>query len=139
MILRIVTPTAIVVDEHDVSALRAEDDSGGFGVLERHADLFTVLSISILQWQNRAGDRHFCALRRGLLTVRGGCDVMVATREAVLSDDSEALENVVLARFRETAERERSARVESAAMQMAAVKRMIRHLRPEIAAGVGGP
>ena len=34
MRLLITTPTAVVVDERDVVAVRAEDESGGFGILD---------------------------------------------------------------------------------------------------------
>ncbi len=45
MRLRIVTPLAVVVDESDVTALRAEDESGSFGILPHHADFLTSLTI----------------------------------------------------------------------------------------------
>ena len=38
MRLLITTPTTVVVDDPDVVALRAEDDSGSFGILQGHAD-----------------------------------------------------------------------------------------------------
>jgi F-type H+-transporting ATPase subunit epsilon len=44
MRLRIVTPLSIVVDE-DASALRAEDASGSFGILQGHAPFLTALTI----------------------------------------------------------------------------------------------
>ena len=38
MRLLITTPTAVVIDEQDVVAVRAEDESGSFGILNGHAD-----------------------------------------------------------------------------------------------------
>ncbi len=32
MKLRIVTPLSVIVDDEDVTAVRAEDDSGSFGI-----------------------------------------------------------------------------------------------------------
>ena len=42
--LIIATPAKLLIDVDDVRSLRAEDDSGAFGVLPGHADLLTVLA-----------------------------------------------------------------------------------------------
>lgn len=130
MRLVVSTPTSVVADIADVMAIRAEDDSGSFGILEGHADLLTVVSISILKWRQTGGPERYCAHRRGVLSVAGGRDVRLAVREAVLGDDPEQLERAVLARFREAAEQEHSARAESLRLQMTAIRRIIRYLRP---------
>ncbi len=44
------TPAAILIDADDVRSLRAEDESGAFGVLPGHADLLTVLPPSVVRW-----------------------------------------------------------------------------------------
>jgi F-type H+-transporting ATPase subunit epsilon len=62
MKLRIITPLDVVVDEDGVMALRAEDASGGFGILPRHADFLTSLTISVVGWEKRR--RHAAFLRR---------------------------------------------------------------------------
>ena len=49
MKLRIVTPLSVVVDEDGVQALRAEDASGGFGILRGHADF---LPVSRYRWSH---------------------------------------------------------------------------------------
>ncbi len=71
MKLRIITPLSVVVDEDGVLALRAEDASGGFGILPRHADFLTSLTISVVGWKSADATRHFCAVRRGVLSVTG--------------------------------------------------------------------
>ena len=48
--------------------------------------------------------------RRGVLSVTKGSEVAIATRQAVLGDDLDHLEHVVLAEFREAIEAERVAR-----------------------------
>ena len=58
MRLRIVTPLAVVIDEDGVLALRAEDASGSFGILERHADFLTSLAISVVSWTSRDATRR---------------------------------------------------------------------------------
>jgi F-type H+-transporting ATPase subunit epsilon len=124
------TPTSVVVDIPDATAIRAEDESGSFGILEGHADFLTVISISILRWRQKDGATHYCAHRRGVMSISGGHEVRVAVRQAVLGDDPDQLEKSVLARFRETVEEEQSARAENLRLQMTAIRRIIHYLRP---------
>ena len=128
MRLRIVTPLSVVVDETHVAALRAEDASGSFGILPGHADFLTSLSFSVVSWRRADSVRRYCAVRRGVLSVTGGADIAVATREAVASDDLEALDQTVLARFREQADFER---VSATRLQLLAIRQIMRLLRPE--------
>jgi F-type H+-transporting ATPase subunit epsilon len=128
MRLRIATPTAIVIDR-DVVSVRAEDASGSFGILNGHADLLTVLEISVVSWREAAGNAGYCAVRNGILTVSGGKDVAVATREAHVSDDLDELEGVVLAGYRQHRDAERSSRTASAKLRMQAIRHMVESLR----------
>ena len=130
MRLVITTPTSIVADVAEAIAIRAEDESGSFGILEGHADFVTVLTISILRWRQADGTERYCAHRRGIFTVSGGRETRFATREAVLGTDIDELEHAVLSRFREAAEEEQSARAESLRLQMTAIRRIIHYLRP---------
>ena len=129
MKLRIATPLEIVVDEDGVRSLRAEDASGGFGVQPGHADLVTRLALSVVSWTAADGARRHCAVRRGVLSVRGG-DVTIATREAVVGDDLQTLDREVLAGFRAAADLERVERVEGTRLQLSAIRAIVRHLRP---------
>jgi F-type H+-transporting ATPase subunit epsilon len=130
MRLRITTPLDVVADQDGIVSLRAEDDSGSFGIQAGHADFLTALSISVVEWKDRDGPWHFCAVRGGVLTVSRGTDVAIATREAVTGDDLATLDQTVLARFRADIETERTERVESTKLQLAAIRRMVSHLQP---------
>ncbi|HEX2939862.1 MAG TPA: F0F1 ATP synthase subunit epsilon [Rhodopila sp.] len=129
MRLLITDPTAVVVDSGDVESLRAEDESGSFGILAGHADLLTVLTVSVVSWRHTDGREGFCAVRRGVLSVRGGQEIAIATREAQLGDDAATLEASVLARFRADAEAERAGRVAALRLQTQAVRRIVEALR----------
>ena len=131
MRLLITTPTAVIIDERDVVALRAEDESGSFGILDGHADFLTALTISVVSWRYADVRQGFCAVRRGVLSVANGNQVSIATRAAVAGDDLARLEKVVLAQFREALEAERTARTESLRLEMKAIRRIVRYLRPE--------
>jgi len=93
MKLRITIPTAVVAELDDVVHLHAEDASGAFGILRRHADFLTVLETSVVSWRRAGGAEGHCA-------VRGGEQIAIATREAVLGDDLVRLEAEVLETFR---------------------------------------
>jgi F-type H+-transporting ATPase subunit epsilon len=131
MRLLITTPTTVVVDEPDASAVRAEDESGSFGILDGHDDLLTVLAVSVVSWHRAGVPPRFCAVRRGILSVSGGREVAIATREAIAGDDLDRLEQVVLTEFRQKADIERTSRVTALELQMKALRQIVRYLRPE--------
>jgi F-type H+-transporting ATPase subunit epsilon len=87
--LRLTSLGAVVADVSGVRAVRGEDASGAFSIWPGHADFLTVLGVGVLSWRTGEGEgawRH-CALRRGVLTLRRGCELSVATREAVPGED----------------------------------------------------
>ena len=127
MKLRIVTPLAVIIDE-DALAVRAEDASGSFGVLPGHADFLTSLAISVIDWKRQDGTRHYCAVRRGMLSVSGGKEVAVATREAIAGDDLATLDTTVLDRFRADTEQERGERFKAIQLQLTAIRRIVSQL-----------
>jgi F-type H+-transporting ATPase subunit epsilon len=131
MRLLITTPTAVVIDDPDVVAVRAEDESGSFGILSGHADFLTALTVSVVAWRRRDDRHRFCAVRRGVLSVSHGSLVAIATREALVGDDLERLEHGVLAEFRNNIEAERTARTASLQLEMKAIRQIVRYLRPE--------
>ena len=136
MRLRIITPLTCVVDVSDIASVRAEDESGSFGILPGHADLLTDLAVSVVSWRTRSGVPGFCAVRRGVFNVKEGSAVEIASREAVLGESLEQLETNVLARFRAELDAERVARVDSARLHMAAVREIVRRLRGPARAGL---
>jgi F-type H+-transporting ATPase subunit epsilon len=129
--LLIATPTEVIADHTDVASVRAEDESGSFGILDHHADLLTALTVSIVGWRHADGRPRYCAVRRGVLSVRAGTEVAIATREAQLGDDLDQLESAVLARFHAEAEAERAERVATIRLHMQAIRRIVRALRGE--------
>ncbi len=137
MNLRIITPLEAVVAEDGVQALRAEDASGGFGIFPGHADFLTSLTVSVVSWKAEDKARRFCAVRYGVLSVEGGQNISIATREAILGDDLATLDERVLARFRADIEAERSERVNNARLELSAIRLVVSHLRGG-AGGVGG-
>ena len=131
MRLTVTTPLAIVTEANDVAHLRAEDETGAFGILPGHADFLTALSISVVSWRDQAGAEHHLAVRGGMLEVRGGETITVATREAIASDDLHHLETEVLATFRRRIEEERAARTDAQRLYLAAIRQICRFLKSE--------
>lgn len=130
MRLRIITPLSIVVDEEGILALQAEDASGSFGILPHHADFLTSLTISVVGWRQPDDRRHYCAVRYGTLSVTGGQDIAITTREAVLGEDLVTLDKTILARLHADLETERAEHIESTRLQLNAIREIMRHLRP---------
>src|SRR3954447_12634312 len=104
MRLTVTTPLAIVTEVEGVAHLRAEDVTGAFGILPGHADFLTALDISVVTWRDKAGAEHHLAVRAGMLDVRDGARITIATRDAIASDDLHHLELEVLATFRQQVE-----------------------------------
>ncbi|MGO4916147.1 F0F1 ATP synthase subunit epsilon [Pseudogemmobacter sp. W21_MBD1_M6] len=128
MNLQIVTPLSVIVNE-EVQSLRAEDASGSFGILQGHADFLTSLTLSVVSWRTDTTER-FCAVRGGVLTVRDGRSIAIATREAVAGDDLDTLDSTVLARFKADIEEERTEHVETTRLQLNAIRQLVSRLKP---------
>ena len=124
MRLIVTTPLATVVEFEGATHVRAEDPSGAFGILPGHADFLTALAVSVLTWREAQGREHHVA-------VRGGNSVLIATPEAVAGDDLHELESEVLTRFRQQLEAERAAHTEAQRFHLAAIRQIMRLLRPE--------
>ncbi len=128
--LTIATPSALLVDESDVRSIRAEDESGGFGLLPGHADLLTVLPASVVRWRGDDRVERYCALRGGLFTATGGDRVAIACRHGVLGGELKLLEEEVRKARAEQADAAARARVEQTRLHANAVRRLIAYLRP---------
>ncbi len=128
--LTITTPASVLADITDARAIRAEDDSGSFGILPGHADLLTVLPVSVVRWTGPDGSARYCALRGGVFSMSGGDRVGIACRQGVLGDDLAMLErDVAAARSAET-EADRKARVEQLRLHAQAVRQVMHNLLP---------
>ncbi len=130
MKLTISTPFSIAVDESDVNYVRAEDGSGAFGIQPGHVEFLTVLTISVLLWRNLQGRESFVAVRGGVLRVRKGELIEIATPEAVPGLDLEQLRHEVLSEIAKAQQAERSARSGALSLEQAAIRQLYRYLRP---------
>ena len=121
-------PLEIVLDADDVAAVRAEDETGSFGILPRHADFVTNLAVSIIIWRDMAGARHCVAVRGGVLRVERGELVQIATRQAVGGETLEALGGAVLDKLRAEARDESEARVSTARVYIGLLRQIESYL-----------
>lgn len=128
MQLLVTTPTSVIEESGDVRYLRGEDASGAFGILPGHADFITVLAISVLTWIDATGAEHHVALRGGVLSVRDGAVIEIATKEAAREDQLVKLGETVLEHFRATDAAEEEARSASARLHVAAIRQIQRVL-----------
>jgi len=128
MRLLVTTPMAVIVDADGVRHVRAEDETGAFGILPGHAEFITALAVSVITWRNSADEEHHVAVRGGVLTVRDGELVEVATREAMGEDTLRKLGKAVLERLREEETAEEESRFSATRMHLAAIRQLQRYL-----------
>jgi len=128
--LTIATPATVLVDTDRVRSVRAEDESGAFGVLPGHADLLTVLPPSVVRWTREGETTHYCALSGGVLTIIGGNRVAIACRRGTVGDDLAALQAAIAVQRAAELDADRRARVEHARLHARALRRLMRYLRP---------
>jgi F-type H+-transporting ATPase subunit epsilon len=138
MRLTVATPLTIVVDADEVEHVRAEDETGAFGILAGHADFLAALVPSVVTWRDRKGAEHHVAVRGGMLEVRDGSAISIATREAVADDDLHRLDTDVLATFRRRIDEEKAARADSQRLYLAAVRQIYRVVRAAGRPGTAG-
>lgn len=131
MKLVITTPTRVLGEFDDVVHVRAEDETGAFGILPGHADFLSVLIPSVVSWRTQDGLQGHCAVRGGVFTVAGGEDVSVATREGVIGDDLDTLEDKVVNQYRRSGREEEQAKAGSAKLHLAALRQICTYLRPQ--------
>jgi F-type H+-transporting ATPase subunit epsilon len=143
MRLTVTTPLTIVVEADGVAHLRAEDETGAFGILPGHADFLTALAVSVVSWRDDRGAEHHVAVRGGMLEVHGGNAIAIASSEAVTGGDLHRLESEVLARFRRQLAEEQAARTDAQRLYLAAIRQIVRFLRmeraPSMPAGLTAP
>ena len=140
MRLTVTMPLAIVVEVDGVAHLRAEDETGAFGILPGHTDFLTALSVSVASWRDDCGAEHHVAVRGGTLEVRGGNTIAIATPEAVVGSDLHQLESEVLARFYRRLAEEEAAHADAQRLYLAAIRQIVRFLRDERGPGMpSGP
>jgi F-type H+-transporting ATPase subunit epsilon len=135
MKLTVTTPLTILVESDDIRHLRAEDETGAFGILDHHEDFLTALSISVVTWRDAAGAEHYLAVRGGMLSVQDGKSIAIATPEAVVGTDLKKLETEVLTRFRQTLAEEQVARADVRRLYLSALRQIYRLIRPDQHAG----
>lgn len=128
MRLIVTTPLSVLIDVNDVKYVRAEDDTGSFGILPGHADFLTFLSVSVITWRGPDGKEHHIAVRGGIFRISEGDIVEVATREAVEEDTLAELGDAVLKRLRLEDDEEKKERTSSTRLQLAAVQYIQRYL-----------
>ena len=130
MRLIITTPMALVADLGDVVHVRAEDETGSFGILEHHDEFLTALAVSVVSWRQASGAQGHCAVRGGVLSVAGGNQVAIATRQAVMGDDLGHLADKVVAELKRNAEQEEAAWTHSARMRLRVLRELSRSSAP---------
>jgi F-type H+-transporting ATPase subunit epsilon len=85
----------------------------------------------VASWRDDRGAEHHVAVRGGMLEVRDGDTIAIATPEAVPGDDLHRLESEVLDGFRRQLVDEQAARTDAQRLYLAAIRQIARFLRAE--------
>lgn len=129
MRLVVTTPMAILVDVADVRLVTAEDSTGLFGIEPGFTEFLTVLTVSVLSYQDAAKVERYVAVRGGVLRVRGGSLVEVATSDGLAGDDLDTLAKAVIERYRAEADAEAKARKRADKLHVLAIRGIYRIVR----------
>ncbi|RME98373.1 MAG: F0F1 ATP synthase subunit epsilon [Alphaproteobacteria bacterium] len=128
MRLLVATPTELVLDARKVRHVRAEDETGAFGILPGHADFVTVLPVSVVTWRDEEGVESFVLVRRGVLMVRDGMLVEIAARGAWIHADLEQLGREAVRQLELSEEAEAELRTAETRIHLAAMRQIERLL-----------
>lgn len=134
MTLVISTPLEVVLRADGVRSVRAEDESGSFGVWPGHVPLLTVLRACVLHWRRAEGPWSYCALRGGVMTTDRDGRIAIACRKAIPGTDLAALQGSIARQTEIEEDAARTARIRQAQMHTQAIRQIMRHI-----SGGGGP
>lgn len=137
MRLTVSTPTALIEDVENLRHLRAEDESGAFGILPGHADFVTVLPVSIVTWRKEDGREGFVLVRRGVMTVRDGNLVEIAARGGYRDEELQALGATVIEELRKEDTTEEILRTSDTRLHLATMRQVEKVLRSTRGAKAG--
>jgi len=129
--LTITTPLDVLVNREDILSLRAEDVTGGFGILPHHADFVTALDVTVMRWRTLSGETRYCAVNKGILIVTEGKYIAVASREAAVGTDLADLKQRVFGAFEVAEALESKARLLQERFQAETVRRIQQYLHQE--------
>lgn len=124
MRLRVTTPVAVIEDASDIRHIRAEDETGAFGILPGHADFVTTLPTSVVSWRDAQDQEHFVVVNGGVLMVRDGGTVEIAAREAVRETELKKLDQKVLDELRLARESDEEKRTAVTRLHLATMRQI---------------
>jgi F-type H+-transporting ATPase subunit epsilon len=139
MRLIVSTPTAVIEEVENVRHVRAEDETGAFGILPGHTDLVTVLPVSVVTWRAEEGREGFLLVRRGVMTVREGRRVEIAARGGYRDDELHALGTTVLEKLRQSEDAEDVSRTTYTKLHLATMRQIEKVLRAQRGADTPPP
>jgi F-type H+-transporting ATPase subunit epsilon len=123
MRLLVTTPTSVVEEVSDVLHVRAEDETGAFGIEPGHADFVTVLPASVINWRDREQE-GFVVVLGGVLTVEMGDLVQVAARDAYRENDLSQLGDAARKALERSLESEHHSRKSETLLHLATMRQI---------------
>lgn len=124
MMLKLLTPVKIIVEEREVSKIVAEGEHGSFGLLPQHVDFLAAIMPGLLMFVDSAGQDRFVAVDEGVL-VKKADEVLVSCRQAIQGTDLDQLEETVREEFIALDDTEREARAASAKLEASFLRNFV--------------
>jgi F-type H+-transporting ATPase subunit epsilon len=130
MLLKVLVPSKIIAQIHDVTRIVAETPQGSFGMLEHRLDCVGALVPGILEYGTSDGATAYFAVDEGVL-IKTGSEVLVSVRRAIGGNELAPLHEAVGREFRALDSRDRDVRIAVAKLESSLVFRLseFRHER----------
>ena len=120
-------PTKMVADV-EVVEVRAEDETGSFGIRAGHEPFLTALTMGLVHYTTSAGEERWLAVDEGILLTDGKA-VEVYTHDAQVARSPGEVQGLLGQEFAARHEEERDRRNAMAKMQVAAFKMLFGYER----------
>lgn len=98
MLLKILLPFRVFVEQNAVTRIVAETRQGAVGFLPRRLDCVAALEPGILLYEQEAQGEQYVALDEGVLVKHGG-NVLISVRHAIAGTDLRQLKDAVEREF----------------------------------------
>jgi F-type H+-transporting ATPase subunit epsilon len=126
VILKVLLPFQIFVQQTDVSRITVETREGSFGLLPHRLDCVAALVPGILIYESKGANAGYIAVDEGVL-VKSGAEVLISVRRAIGGANLRELHEAVKREFLLLEQREKEVRAALSKMQAAFLGRFMEY------------
>lgn len=123
MLLKVILPHQVLLEQDRVKRIVVETKQGSFGLLPRRLDCVIPLAYGILLYETEQGEQY-AAVGNGLLA-KTGRQVVVAVNKAVCSGELQKLRQLLQAQFLKEDEQEKNIRLALTKLESAFIRHFL--------------